>query len=131
MWNVTWKAITTLSCMISRKNFEIRTVLSQELPSCKDNLSQLSQFFSAQDSVLGFTTRLQNGTFYFLELLKSSSVWNITWKAIITLSCMISRQNFSIRTVLLQELPSCKDNFSQSSQFFSAQDSVDGFVTRL
>ena len=49
--------------MISRQNFEIRTVLLQELPSCEDNFSRLSQFFSAQDSIHGFVTRLQNGIF--------------------------------------------------------------------
>ena len=75
MWNITWKVMINLSCMISRQNFEIRSVLLQELPFCKDNFSRLSQFFSAQDSVRDFVTRLQNR---LLQLLTSSLMKNIT-----------------------------------------------------
>ena len=107
MWNITWKVIINLSCMISRQNFEIRTVLLQELPSCKDNFSRLSQFFSAQDSVHGFVTRLQNGIFHLFQLWTSSSMQNITYKIIFHLSCMILRKNFEIWTVLLRKRPSC------------------------
>ena len=46
--------------------------------------------------------------FHFLELLKLSSMWNITWTIIFNLTSMTSQKNVEIRTALLRRPPSCK-----------------------
>ena len=122
--------------MISRKNFDIQTVLFRNWRSCKRvPLWRSSQFFSAQDLVHGFVTSPRNGIFHFLELLKFSSMWNIIWTIIFDLAFMTSPKNFEIRTALLRRPTTFLQTVGlpvwQSSQFFSAQDSVHGFVTRV
>ena len=62
----------------------------------------VSQFFSAQDSVHGFLTRIQNSIFHILELLKSPSIKDVIWKIIFEIMCMILLKNFEIRIVLYE-----------------------------
>ena len=115
--------------MIWRKNFEIWIVLLRELPSCKDYLLLLSYL----DLSPTFSSRLYNSTpkryFYASGLLKCPTMLDITEKMNFDIPFMISRKNlesveYFTKTVWLEMAP-----VSQLSQFFSAQDSVHGFIT--
>ena len=70
--------------------------------------------------------------FHILELLKSSSITDVTWKIIFEIVCKTLLKNFEIGTVLYENDLVAKSNcHRQSSQFFSAQDSVQSFAILL
>ena len=70
--------------------------------------------------------------FHIHELLKSPSIKDITCKIIFEIVCMIFLKNFEIQTVIYENDLAAKGTcHSQSSQFFSAQDSVQSFAIRL
>ena len=114
MYDISEKMNFDIPFMIWRKNFEIRIVLSGELPSSKGYYRTLS---SVQNSVYCFITQLQKGIFNALELLKCPTMWDITENMNFDISFMIWRKNFEIRIILLRELPSCKDYLSLLSYF--------------
>ena len=58
----------------------------------------VSQFFSAQDSVHGFLTWIQNGIFHILQLLKFPSIKDVTWKIIFEIVCIILLKNLILET---------------------------------
>ena len=59
-------------------------------------------------------------------------MYDITEKMILDIPVMISRENFEIRRVLYEnDLVAKSTCHSQSSQFFSAQDSVQSFAILL
>ena len=71
--------------------------------------------------------------FHFLELLKFPSIYRtLPGKKIFETVCIILLKNFEIRTVLYEnDLVAKGARHNQSSQFFSAQDSVQSFAIRL
>ena len=72
--DVTWKIIFKIVCMILLKNFEIQTIhYENDLVAKGTCHSQVSQFFSVQDSVQSFAILLQHDIFHFPELLGSQS----------------------------------------------------------
>ena len=60
-----WFRLPGSDRFIKTRAFRVKGAPPQELPSHKDNFSRSSQLFSAQDSIHGFVTPLQNGIFSF------------------------------------------------------------------
>ena len=63
--------------------------------------------------------------------MKSPTIYDITERMIFESRFMISPENFEIRTVLTETALLETAPVSQLSQFFSAQDSFDSFITWL
>ena len=94
--------------MTWQKSYEIRIVLLQEMPSCKDYLSLLSYFDPSQRFSL---PNSKNLCFNALELLKYPTMQDITEKMNFSMPFMIWGKTFEIRIVLLGQLPSCKGSY--------------------
>ena len=119
--------------MISRKNFEIRTVLYKNgLVRNSSNVSQLSQFLSAKDSVHGFVTSLQKGILFI-----SLNYWNfhgcrtIPGKQYLIYLAWFGEKTLKSGLYFYENCSLVKITSPSYRSLSSVQDSVHGFITRL